>query len=121
MNEYCGHALQVAEARKISPHDNLCRAEGISFISLAVEVLGGWGSQACSTIKEIARIRDSRLGVTNSSPLIFKNSKTISDFVEMQRVHLGVSGQVSGQSYLVRLILVVLILVTINSLFLLLL
>ena len=44
-----GHALQVAEARKIVALDNLCHAEGISFIPLAVEVLGGWSSQqACS-------------------------------------------------------------------------
>ena len=44
-----GYALQVAEPRKIAAHD-LCWAEGISFTPLAVEVLGGWASQACSSM-----------------------------------------------------------------------
>ena len=67
-----GHALQVAEARKIATHDQPCRAEGITFIPLAVEALGGWSSLACSTISDIARMRDARLGSSNSSTIIFQ-------------------------------------------------
>ena len=46
-----GHALQVAEARKIATHDQNCRSEGIVFVPLAVETLGGWSSLAIDTIK----------------------------------------------------------------------
>ena len=67
-----GHALKIAESHKLAIHDNLCRAQGISFIPLAVEVLGGWSSLACSTFKEIARMKDSRLGLCNSTVLLFQ-------------------------------------------------
>ena len=58
-----GHALQVAEARKIATHDQNCRSEGIVFVPLAVETLGGWSSLAVDTIKAFSRLQDQRLGI----------------------------------------------------------
>ena len=52
-----GHALQVAEARKIATHDQNCRSEGIVFVPLAVETLGGWSSLAVDTIKAFSRLQ----------------------------------------------------------------
>ena len=72
-----GHALQIAESRKNAAHDHQCRSEGISFIPLAVEVLGGWSPLACSTLKEMAHMRDSRLGTSNSSSLLFQKLSTV--------------------------------------------
>ena len=58
-----GHALQVAEAWRIATHDQNCRSEGIVFVPLAVETLGGWSSLAVDTIKAFSRLQDQRLGI----------------------------------------------------------
>ena len=58
-----GHALSVAENRKLVAHASTCRSIGISFIPLAVETFGGWSQLAVDTIKSIGRQQGQRLGI----------------------------------------------------------
>ena len=56
-----GLAIVVAEERKKALYSDACRSEDISFLPLAVETLGGWGSEALSFIKHLARLQALRL------------------------------------------------------------
>ena len=56
-----GSAIVVAEERKKTLYSDACHSEGISFLPLAVETLGGWGSEALSFIKHLARLQALRL------------------------------------------------------------
>ena len=51
-----GHALSYAHQRKMRQSHDDCNREGISFIPLPVETLGGWHSQAVEHItRQLAR------------------------------------------------------------------
>ena len=52
-----GHALSVAEDRKIAAHTTFCRSVGVFFIPLIVETLGGWSDQALETIRGIGCVK----------------------------------------------------------------
>ena len=41
-----GFALQVGEQRKMAVHNEACQAEGVSFIPMVAESLGGWSEEA---------------------------------------------------------------------------
>ena len=56
-----GHALKVASNRKTAIHGPCCQQAGIQFIPLPVETLGGWSSDAVSTLRDIGRRQASRL------------------------------------------------------------
>ena len=58
-----GHALCVAEERKIAAHLGACRFVGASFIPLVVETLGGWSKKAINTISRIGHLLGNRLGI----------------------------------------------------------
>ena len=45
-----GHAITVAESRKMTFHAESCRSQGINFIPLVVESLGGWSLTVCHTM-----------------------------------------------------------------------
>ena len=60
-----GHALRVAENRKMASHNDACRTVGVDFVPLAVESLGGWSTEANYTINRIGRLVGQRTG---SSP-----------------------------------------------------
>ena len=49
-----GHALTVAYERKVRAVGEACRREGIAFIPLAAESLGGWHQVAVGEIKKLA-------------------------------------------------------------------
>ena len=73
-----GHALSVAENRKLVAHASTCR--GIFFIPLAVETFGGWSQLVGDTIKSIGRQQGQRLGIPppgHYSPPISKTSHLI--------------------------------------------
>ena len=59
-----GAALSQAEERKYSRHGESCNAQGITFIPLAVETLGGWSATALKTLSRIAILADSRRGTS---------------------------------------------------------
>jgi hypothetical protein len=61
-----GYALSVGEARKMSVHLDACLSEGISFIPLIVESLGGWSSQASNFIQVVGKHQAQRLGLNPS-------------------------------------------------------
>ena len=56
-----GAALGVADLRKQSRHSAACSRSGVSFFSIAVEVLGGWSSSAAFVISSIGRYLGQRL------------------------------------------------------------
>jgi hypothetical protein len=58
-----GFALAVGEARKVATHQDVCRAEGITFIPLIVETLGGWSSQASDLVRDFGKLQAQRLGI----------------------------------------------------------
>ena len=61
-----GHALSVADGRKRALHHGVCQANGIDFIPIVVETLGGWSQEAVETIKLIGRLQGQRLGLPTS-------------------------------------------------------
>ena len=62
--EIQGHALLVAEERKLAAHDLAYQAVGISFIPLAIESLGGLIDTTSDTISSISRLLGQRLGIS---------------------------------------------------------
>lgn len=54
-SENSGHALAIAEARKRAAHAANCRDQGVQFIPIAVEVLGGWADEGRAVLRTIAR------------------------------------------------------------------
>ena len=60
-----GHALRIAEERKMAAHNVDCQAVGITFVLMAVETLGGWNEEAVHTIGQIGKLLGQRSG---SSP-----------------------------------------------------
>ena len=61
-----GHALQVGINRKMASHSSACQSVGVNFIPLIVESLGGWSSEAISTVRAIGRLQGQRLGTPPS-------------------------------------------------------
>ena len=61
-----GHALAVAEHRKMSAHapPPACRAVGVSFIPLAFEALAGMSEATTTSLSRIGRLLGQRLGVS---------------------------------------------------------
>ena len=66
-----GYALKLAEVcsetgrgRKMAAHNAKCRGAGVSFVPLAVELLGGWSHEAALQISRIGRLVGQRLGTT---------------------------------------------------------
>jgi hypothetical protein len=58
-----GAALIVAANRKRSIHAAPCKREGIAFIPLAVESIGGWSKEATMNISRLAQLQGLRLGL----------------------------------------------------------
>ena len=58
-----GHALLVAESRKLATHAPACQIAGISFISFAIESLGGLSDATNKTISSIGRLIGQWFGV----------------------------------------------------------
>ena len=50
-----GHALVVAHQRKWQKHGDACAAEGLEFIPLPVETLGGWSGAASDQIRRLGQ------------------------------------------------------------------
>ena len=48
-----GGALEIAKERKLKSHQDDCYANGISFIPLAAETLGGWDLDAVFHLQDI--------------------------------------------------------------------
>ena len=61
-----GHALLVAEERKLAAHGAFCQAAGISFIPLAFETLGGMSDTTADTITSLGRLIGQRFGISPS-------------------------------------------------------
>ena len=61
-----GHALQVSEDRKMAAHADACRAVGVVFVPLVMEILGGWCDEAIRTIRHIGRQQGQRLGIPSA-------------------------------------------------------
>jgi hypothetical protein len=60
-----GSAAVHAKRQKIARHEDACRAAGIGFLPLVVEVLGGWEDEAAGCIASVGRLQGQRL---NSDP-----------------------------------------------------
>lgn len=60
--EEAGKSLQVAFGRKLRTHDAACRKEGLSFLPLVVETLGGWEDSALTFVRRLAAAQASRVG-----------------------------------------------------------
>ena len=58
-----GHALTVAEERKMAAHAEACHAVGVHFIPLAAETLGALSREAIDTVSSIGHIQGQRLGI----------------------------------------------------------
>ena len=55
-----GSALEKMKASKIAKHHRSCRQNGISFMPLVVETLGGWDSEASFHLSKIAEMTSQR-------------------------------------------------------------
>jgi hypothetical protein len=51
-----GFAADTAERRKVAHYANNCARQGIKFIPLAQETLGGWSTQAVRTLSLLADV-----------------------------------------------------------------
>jgi hypothetical protein len=71
-----GHALQVAEDRKIRQHKQACSDAGIDFIPAAVDTFGQWSSESEELIERIGTFQ-SRRGVGNPGRIYQKLSITL--------------------------------------------
>ena len=58
-----GHALTVAEERKMAAHAEACNAVGVHFIPLAADTLGALSREAIDTVSSIGHIQGQRLGI----------------------------------------------------------
>ena len=58
--EKSGYAIEAAEERKYAQHENDCSEQGILFVPLAVESLGGLSVTLKKALKRIALLADSR-------------------------------------------------------------
>ena len=61
-----GHAVQVGINRKMTSHSSACQSVGVNFIPLIVESLGGWSSEAISTVRAMGCLQGQRLGTPPS-------------------------------------------------------
>ena len=52
-----GHALGIAEERKLAVHAEDCRSMGVNFIPLVLESLEGWGQDLIDIVKTIGRLQ----------------------------------------------------------------
>lgn len=57
-----GHALKIANTRKLRAHQEDCERAGVNFFPLSVEALGGWDQEALSHICEIGEMIQQRSG-----------------------------------------------------------
>ena len=57
-----GHALHIAEERKLAVHGEECHLEEVNFIPLVLESLGGWGQDLIDVVKTTGRLQGQRLG-----------------------------------------------------------
>ena len=57
-----GHALQFAFNRKMRQADDLCRQQGIKFIPIVAETLGGWDKVAIAEVKKLMAAKVRHLG-----------------------------------------------------------
>ena len=57
-----GYALLQAHSRKFNLIGEACRAEGIDFVPLPVEVLGGWSKSASLQLTRLSRALAGRNG-----------------------------------------------------------
>ena len=58
--EKSGYAIEAADERKYAQHKNDCSEQGILFVPLAVESLGGLSVTLKKALKRIALLADSR-------------------------------------------------------------
>jgi hypothetical protein len=64
-----GAALEIAKERKIRAHQEDCHANGIIFVPLPVETLGGWEAEAASHLRDIGRHVAGRLDLDRSTTI----------------------------------------------------
>ena len=64
-----GFALQVGERRKMAAHNEDCQAEGVSFIPLVAETLGGWSEEAIRNITRIGHLLGQRTGISTDNTI----------------------------------------------------
>ena len=57
-----GHALRVAEERKMAAHGAACQSVGVVFIPLVMETLEGWSDEVAHNISRIGRLLGQRSG-----------------------------------------------------------
>ena len=57
-----GHALRIAEERKLVSHGEECRLAGVSFIPLVLECSGGWGQDLIDVVKSNGRLQAQQVG-----------------------------------------------------------
>ena len=60
-----GHALELSDERKFTKHLSAREEDGISFVPLSVETLGGWSPIAAKTICRIASTAAARSACAN--------------------------------------------------------
>ena len=64
-----GHALGIAEERKLAAHVEDCCSVGVNFIPLVLESLGGWGQDLINIVKAIGRLQVQHLGSLSSEAI----------------------------------------------------
>ena len=57
-----GQALQFAYNRKMREADDICRQQGIKFIPIVAETLGGWDNVAIAEVKKLMAAKVRHLG-----------------------------------------------------------
>ena len=50
-----GHAVQTAHDKKVKRYRERCEREGLIFLPLAVDTLGGWHEEALAVIDKLGR------------------------------------------------------------------
>ena len=69
--EKSGYAIEAAEERSYAQHKNNCSEQGISFVPLAVESLGGLSITLKQALKRIALLADSRNYLSQGHAIAF--------------------------------------------------
>ena len=64
-----GHALGIAEQRKLAAHAGDCHSVGVNFIPLVLESLGGWGQDLIDIVKAIGCLQAQHLGSLSSEAI----------------------------------------------------
>ena len=83
--EEAGSAAEKRNQEKLSRYHNVCQAEGIEFLPVVVETLGGWHKDGVEVISKLARQLASHTGGEKGKTLVPKNGCALKSIITVKR------------------------------------